>query len=122
MTCSHPVRCQCDGRGILPGRLGPNGYAHVPCPCNGDCQSRVINAHYDCEICGETLIAPVQHNHHDLATFRQLLMALDDIGGKMRMGSYHDVAFLAFIWEQNRNKILAGETTWQNERRSVFKE
>lgn len=54
--------------------------------------------------------------------YEQLLMALDDMGMKCRMGEYEQVAYLAFIWEQNRDKILSGQTTWQRERRSVFKE
>jgi hypothetical protein len=111
----------CDGRGIVPGR----NMTPVACPCAGCDDTPVITAnhtYYNCDVCGASMHISIKHNHADEGTFNQLLMALDDIGGKMRMGSYHDVAFLAFIWEQNRNKILTGETTWQQERRSVFKE
>lgn len=121
MTCSHPGWCQCDGRGIVPG---PQGKA-VFCPCMGcrpDNSLTVNQTRYDCEVCGENLPHYVTHNHYNPAIFKQLVMALDDIGGKMRLGEYENVSMLAFIWEQNRNKIFAGETTWQQERRSVFKE
>jgi hypothetical protein len=72
----------------------------------------------------DNLVQDVNELYVDIERLRdqrnQLLRALDDMGGKMRMGDYEHLGMLAFIWEQNRDKILSGETTWQEERRSVY--
>lgn len=92
------------------------------CPDQSDdhmhCHHRDQCCHCGCPGDGRSIKDGRNLDHRSGMTDRETVMldVLNDLESSVRMGDLPRCSFIAFVWSQRRDHLLAGEETWADQR------